>query len=97
MTVSCAQDLCRTGDRNGASPNIFPLSFRSWRIRKRSFLDVGLPMRPSYDWNEVYDAAIVETDPSKRKARIDAAQAAIVQERAAQTHSYLSPLTVKRG
>jgi len=34
-------------------------------------------MRPRYDWDEVCEAAIVETDPSKLKAHIDAAQAAI--------------------
>jgi hypothetical protein len=34
-------------------------------------------VEPSYDWHEHYLAAIFETDPSKLKARIDAAQAAI--------------------
>lgn len=34
-------------------------------------------MRPSYDWELLYTAAILETDRSKLKSRIDAAQTAI--------------------
>jgi hypothetical protein len=36
-----------------------------------------MAMRPSYDWERFYAAAILETDRSKLKSRIDAAQAAI--------------------
>ena len=36
-----------------------------------------MTMRPSYDWERLYTAAILETDRSKLKARIDAAQTAI--------------------
>ena len=36
-----------------------------------------MAMRPSYDWERLYTAAILETDRSKLKPRIDAAQAAI--------------------
>ena len=36
-----------------------------------------MEMRSSYDWERLYTAAILETDRSKLKARIDAAQAAI--------------------
>lgn len=36
-----------------------------------------MAMRASYDWERFYTAAILETDRSKLKARIDAAQAAI--------------------
>jgi hypothetical protein len=34
-------------------------------------------MTPSSDWEQLYTAAILETDRSELKARIDAAQAAI--------------------
>jgi hypothetical protein len=34
-------------------------------------------MRPSYDWERAFTAVILETDRSKLKGRIDAAQAAI--------------------
>ena len=34
-------------------------------------------MRPSYDWERLYSGAILETDRSKLKTRIEAAQAAI--------------------
>jgi hypothetical protein len=34
-------------------------------------------MLPSRDWERLYSAAILETDRSKLKSRIDAAQAAI--------------------
>jgi hypothetical protein len=34
-------------------------------------------MPPTYEWDEAYIAAILETDRSKLKSRIDAAQAAI--------------------
>jgi hypothetical protein len=34
-------------------------------------------MRPNYDWERLYTAAILETDRSKLTARIDAAHAAI--------------------
>jgi hypothetical protein len=34
-------------------------------------------MRPSYDWERLYTAAILETERPKLTARIDAAQAAI--------------------
>ena len=34
-------------------------------------------MRLSSDWERLYTAAILETDPSNLKSRIDAAQAAI--------------------
>ena len=36
-----------------------------------------MAMTPSYDWDPLYAAAILETDRSKLKSRIDAAQAAI--------------------
>jgi hypothetical protein len=36
-----------------------------------------MAMRPSYDWERLYTTAILETDRSKLKAHIDAAQAAI--------------------
>jgi len=36
-----------------------------------------MTMRPSYDWERLYTAVILETDRSKLKGRIDAAQAAI--------------------
>lgn len=34
-------------------------------------------MRPSYDWEEPFEAAILETGCSNLQARIDAAQSAI--------------------
>lgn len=34
-------------------------------------------MRPSYDWDEAYEAAILETDRSRLKMRIGAAWSAI--------------------
>jgi hypothetical protein len=36
-----------------------------------------MAMRPSFDWERLYTAAILETERSKLTARIDAAQAAI--------------------
>jgi len=36
-----------------------------------------MAMRPSYDWERLYSGAILETDRSKLKTRIEAAQAAI--------------------
>jgi hypothetical protein len=36
-----------------------------------------MPMRPSYEWERLYTAAILETDRSRLTARIAAAQAAI--------------------
>jgi hypothetical protein len=36
-----------------------------------------MTMRPSYDWERFYTAAILETDRSRLTARIAAAQAAI--------------------
>jgi hypothetical protein len=36
-----------------------------------------MAMRPSYDWERLYTAAILEPDRSKRRSRIDAAQDAI--------------------
>lgn len=36
-----------------------------------------MAMRPSYEWERLFTAAILETDRSKLIARIDAAQAAI--------------------
>jgi hypothetical protein len=36
-----------------------------------------MAMRPSYDWERAFTAVILETDRSKLKGRIDAAQAAI--------------------
>lgn len=36
-----------------------------------------MAMRPSFDWERLYTAAILETYRSKLTARIDAAQAAI--------------------
>ena len=36
-----------------------------------------MAMRPSYDWERLYTGAILETDRSKLKVRIDAAKAAI--------------------
>jgi hypothetical protein len=51
--------------------------------------------RKSYYWDEVYEAAIVETDRSKLKLRIDAARAAIdrrLQEMSVDHHG--TPRTV---
>jgi hypothetical protein len=36
-----------------------------------------MPIKPSHDWELLYTAAILETDRSKLRSRIDAAQAAI--------------------
>ncbi len=45
---------------------------RSQRVEQ-----IKTPMIPSYDWELLYTAAILETDRSRLKSRIDAAQAAI--------------------